>query len=112
MEALACGAAEVREHLAPIFLDHPTLPYVTRVDEVRQLAPQLTLLRAEVGMVPFDSTSINPAANAWQTCLLRLVDNRWVIELLQTTPAAFHGRPHLVEEMTARLQETHDATLA
>jgi hypothetical protein len=29
----------------------------------------------------------------------------WRIELFQNTPAQFHGRPELVSEMTAELQQ-------
>jgi uncharacterized protein (TIGR02246 family) len=74
------------------------------VTDVREVAPDVVLVRAEVGMVPPGKETIAPAVNAIQTCLLRQTDGQWVIELLQSTPAAFHGRPELVAEMTARLE--------
>src|SRR4051812_45922490 len=61
------GKAEIEATLAPIFADHPTARYVTIVREVRQLAPNVALLRADVGMVPPGKSQINPATNATQS---------------------------------------------
>ena len=102
--SLARGAEEVLTHLTPIFADHPTPAYVVIVEETREVAPGVVMVRAEVGMVPAGQEFIAQAVNAIQTCLLRQIDGKWAIALLQSTPAAFHGQPHLVAEMTARLE--------
>jgi uncharacterized protein (TIGR02246 family) len=108
--SVARGAAEVLAHLEPIFANHPTPPYVVIVDEAREVAPGVVMVRAEVGMVPPGETTIAPAVNAIQSCLLRRTGDQWLIELLQSTPAAFHGRPELVAGMTARLEAARVAT--
>lgn len=102
------GPVAMAAHLAPIFRDHPTASYVPIVEEVTELAPGVAFLRASVGMVPPGGTRINPAANAIQCCVARREDDGWRVELFQSTPAAFHGRPRLVEAMTSRLQAVFD----
>ena len=98
------GRAEIEAMLAPIFADHPTARYVSIVREVRQLAPNVALLRADVGMVPPGKSQINPATNAIQSLVAVKEGAIWRVALFQNTPAQFHGRPHLVEQMTAELQ--------
>jgi uncharacterized protein (TIGR02246 family) len=98
------GRAEIEATLAPIFADHPTASYVSKVRELRQLAPNVVLLRAVVGMLPPGKKEINPATNAIQSLVTVKEGEHWRIALFHNTPAAFHGRPHLVEEMTTELQ--------
>jgi uncharacterized protein (TIGR02246 family) len=98
------GADAIAAHLAPIFRDHPTAAYVHIVEDVTELAPGVSMLRASVGMVPRGKAQLNPAANAIQCCVARQGDDGWKVELFQNTPAAFHGRPHLADAMTSRLQ--------
>src|SRR5690606_19375621 len=102
--SLMNGRAEIEATLGPIFADHPTATYVSKVREVRLLAPTVALLRAAVGMVPPGQSQINPAVNAIQSLVAVKEGDRWSIALYHNTPAQFHGRPHLVEEMTAELQ--------
>ena len=103
------GAEAIATNLGAIFRDHPTPAYVALIDSMRTLAPDLELVRAEVGMARPGETAIASDLNAWQSCLLRRDAGGWRIEWLQTTPAAFHGRPDLVKEMTARLQAALNA---
>jgi uncharacterized protein (TIGR02246 family) len=98
------GPEEIEATLAPIFADHPTAAYVSKVQEVRALAPDVVLLRAAVGMVPPGKREINPATNAIQSMIAVKEGEHWRIALYHNTPAQFHGRPHLVEQMTAELQ--------
>jgi uncharacterized protein (TIGR02246 family) len=98
------GREEIEATLAPIFADHPTARYVSKVQEVRALAPDVALLRAQVGMVPPGKSEINPATNAIQSLVAVKEGATWRVALFQNTPAQFHGRPHLVEQMTAELQ--------
>jgi len=95
------GREAIRRELAGIFGDHETAPYVTRVREVRSLAPGVELLRAAAGMVPPGKAELEPERNAHQT----VVAVQGEVVLFQNTPAQFHGRPELVDEMTRELNE-------
>jgi hypothetical protein len=57
-----------------------------------------------VGMVPPGTKEINPAVNAIQSMVAIKEGGKRRVALFQNTPAQFHGRPHLVEQMTAALQ--------
>jgi uncharacterized protein (TIGR02246 family) len=99
------GRAEIAETLQDIFADHPTAAYVTKVRGVRFLTPEVAILRAIVGMVPPGSADLNPQVNALQTLVAAKSDGEWRIALLQNTPAQFHGRPELIQQMTQELRE-------
>jgi uncharacterized protein (TIGR02246 family) len=99
------GPAEVEASLQPIFANHPTAAYVCKVRVVKQLAPGVALLRAVVGMVPPGKNDINPAVNAIQTLVAVVEDGVWKLASFQNTPAAFHGRPELSEQLSAELRE-------
>lgn len=101
----ATGPEEIFGHLDPIFKDHATATYVTKVREVRRLGPDTALLTAITGLVPPGRVDISPATNAHQTMVAVREDGIWGIELFQNTPAQFHGRPELVNAMTAELHQ-------
>ena len=96
------GREEIATTLAEIFGHHPTAAYVSIVREVRALDERVTLIRAVVGMVPPGKTEINPQTNAIQSIVIT-GDSNAQIALLHNTPAAFHGRPHLAEDLTREL---------
>ena len=74
--------------------------------EVRLLGDDSALLRAVVGMVPPGQSDINPAVNSIQSVVAEHVAGpTWRVVLLQTTPAAFHGRPDLAEALTRELRQ-------
>ncbi|OLE27803.1 MAG: DUF4440 domain-containing protein [Actinobacteria bacterium 13_1_20CM_3_71_11] len=100
-------AGQIIDHLTPIFADHPTAAYVTKVRRVRPLGPGTALLFAIAGMVPPGQTRLNPAVNAVQS-LVAQDDDGWRVVLFQNTPAQHHGRPDLVEQHTAELQQILD----
>lgn len=103
--SLMDGPDEIEATLAGIFAHHRTAPYVGKLRDVEFLAPDVALLRAIVGMVPPGQHDLNPSVNAIQTLIARRQGGRWRIVLFQNTPAAFHGRPELVEQMTDELRE-------
>jgi uncharacterized protein (TIGR02246 family) len=107
--SLMDGPTEIEATLSPIFAHHPTAAYVSKLRGVEQLAPDVVLLRALVGMLPPGGTDLNPAVNAIQTLVACQRDGAWHIALFQNTPAAFHGRPELVERMTQELREVLQA---
>ena len=96
------GRGAIEDHLASIFADHRPQPYVAIVREVRSLTPDVALVRAVVGMGEHE---INPAVNAIQTLVVARRDGRWQVQLFQTTPAAFHGRPEASAKLTAALRD-------
>lgn len=102
--SLMTGRGEIASTLGQIFADHVTATYVSKVRSVRLLSSGVAILRAIVGMVPPGQTGLNPAVNAHQTLVAAKRDGTWRIELFQTTPAQFHGRPDLVQQMTEELQ--------
>jgi uncharacterized protein (TIGR02246 family) len=86
------GRPEIEQQLAAVFAHHQTAAYVARVRGVRVISPG-------------GATAINPAVNALQSVLVVGDGEAAQIALLQTTPAAFHGRPHLAEQLTAEVSE-------
>lgn len=98
------GPDVMRTTLGRIFADHPTPRYVAHVRSLRELRPGVAVLRAVVGMVPRDSRQLAPSANAIQV-LVAVDDAGWKITSFQNTPAAYHGRPELAEQLTAELSE-------
>ncbi len=99
------GRSEIGTVLGKIFADHQTAPYVAIVREVRFLVPEVAVLRAVAGMPLSGQADINPAVNAIQTLIAAKRQGKWQIELVQTTPAAFHGRPDLSEQLTEDLRQ-------
>lgn len=103
------GPDEVEATLTAIFAHHQTKPYVAIIRDIRPLGPDAMLLRADCGMLGSDPTAVNPVVNAIQSLVAVLHDGEWKIELFQNTPAAFHGRPELVEAFTADLNRALNA---
>src|SRR6266516_3546094 len=99
------GRVDITSTLQQIFADHVTAPYVSKVRSVRLLSPDVAMLRAIVGMVPPGQSDLNPAVNAHQTLVATKRDGQWRIVLFQNTPAQFHGRPELVQQMTEELRQ-------
>ncbi|MBB6446580.1 SgcJ/EcaC family oxidoreductase [Bacillus benzoevorans] len=99
------GQEEILSHLKPIFENHPTAPFVTKVKDIRPLGTDAAILYAIAGMIPPGKSDIEPTVNAHQTLVAIKKDGAWCIELFQNTPAQFHGRPELIEEMTEELRQ-------
>lgn len=101
--SLASGPNDILGHLQPIFEQHPTAPFTTKVKHVRLLDSNTALLRAVAGMVPPGQSELNPDVNTHHTLIAVRAGGQWRIELFQNTPAQFHGRPELVRQMTEEL---------
>ena len=99
------GSDVIHSHLHQIFSSHPTPPYVRKVRSIRFVSDDVAILRAIVGMVPPGKTELMPALNAHQTLTAIKVDGDWKIAFFQNTPAQYHGRPELVQQMTEELKE-------
>lgn len=99
------GQHEIETELKKIFADHVTSAYIGKVKAVHFLSPEITILEAIVGMVPPGGTDPNPATNAIQVMVAVYKGNGWLITSFQNTPAAYHGRPDLVEKHTIEIRE-------
>ena len=107
----AQGPQTIREHLAPIFRDHPTKRYVHVVREVRELTNDVAMLRAVAGMVPRDSLELDESKNVVQTVVMRKDGGGWRIVLFQNTPARLDGRPEAVTAMSEELRAAAEEQL-
>ena len=99
------GCEEIASTLESIFGSHQTARYVAKIREIRRLAAEVLLVRSVVGMMPPGKAELNPAVNAIQSLVTvgRGADMR--IALLHNTPAAFHGRPELAEQLMLELTD-------
>jgi uncharacterized protein (TIGR02246 family) len=97
------GPGDIQETLADTFARHPTPPFISKVRHVRMLSDGIAVVSALAGMIPSGKTEIDPALNAVQSLVAVRQGDAWRVALFQNTPAAFHGQPDLVENMTAEL---------
>ena len=98
------GQTEIGGHVSEVFSHHQTASYVTIVREVRSIANDVTLLRANAGMVPPGKDDLNPEMNAVQSMVAARKSGKWEIALFQNTPAAYHERPDLSKKLTDELR--------
>jgi len=73
----AIGREEIFSHLDPIFKEHPTPPFVTKVKNVRFLDSDAAILRAIAGMVPPGQSEIDPKLNTHHTLVAVKKDGKW-----------------------------------
>jgi uncharacterized protein (TIGR02246 family) len=107
--SVSSGRETIGTEMAGIFADHETGRFAVKVRSVRPLGPDGMLLRAIAGLVPPGKTTIDAEKNSHQTVVAERRDGRWQVVLFQNTPAQFHGRPELVDEMTRELQAAADS---
>lgn len=98
------GQLDIGAHVTEVFTHHQTPRYVTIVRDVRTLANDVTLLRANTGLIPSGKDDIDPALNAIQSMVAVRKSDAWKIALFQNTPAAFHMRPELAKQLTDELR--------
>jgi uncharacterized protein (TIGR02246 family) len=98
------GQLAIGAHLSEIVSHHQTGAYVTIVREVRLLSGDVTLLRANAGMVPPGKDDLEADMNAVQSMVAVRKNNKWEIALFQNTPAAFHERPDLRKKLCEELR--------
>lgn len=87
------GRDEIFTHLQSVFEHHQTDKFVSKVKNVRFLAPDIAILRAIAGMAPHGQSDLNPDVNTHHTLVAVKTEGKWYIQLFQNTPAQFHGRP-------------------
>ncbi len=98
------GQMEIGAHVSEVFSHHQTAAYVTIVRDVRAIATDVALLRANAGMVPPSKDDINPELNAVQSMVAARKGGKWEIALFQNTPATYHGRPELSKKLCEELR--------
>jgi uncharacterized protein (TIGR02246 family) len=103
--SLSIGREEILSHLKPIFEHHLTAPFVSKIKSVCLVGSDAAILRSIAGMVPHGQSDVNPSLNTHHTLVAVNSDGKWHIQLFQNTPAQFHGRPELVEQMTEELTQ-------
>jgi uncharacterized protein (TIGR02246 family) len=98
------GQLEVGAHLTEIFSHHQTPRYVWIIRDVRLIANDVTLLRANTGLVPNGKDDIEPALNAVQSMVAVKKGGAWKVALFQNTPATLDQRPDLAKQLTEQLR--------
>ncbi len=100
----AFGPEEIHAHLEPIFSSFPTPPYYAKVKNVSFLSDDAVMVRAIAGMIPVGKTELSQELNTHHTVIAVRDEEKWFIKLFQNTPAQFHGRPELLDQMTEELR--------
>jgi uncharacterized protein (TIGR02246 family) len=96
--------SSITEHLQAIFTDHQPASFVPKVREIRELGPNVVLLRSVVGMVPPGASDIEPAVNAVQALTAVHTGDGWRVAHFHNTPAALHGQPEAADVLTSELR--------
>jgi uncharacterized protein (TIGR02246 family) len=99
------GRAAIAAELGRIFAGHDTGAYVGKFRDVRRLGSKAAILHAVAGMVPPGQPDIDPKLNAVHALVAEERSGVWHAVLLQNTPAQFHGRPELAEQLTEELRQ-------
>jgi uncharacterized protein (TIGR02246 family) len=100
------GKGEIEKHLSYIFANYPTPKYVGKMRSIRFLNPKVGVLIGVGGLVEPDRHDIRQELNAVQTLVaLKQGKEGWKISFYQNTPAAYHGRPELGEQLTEELRQ-------
>lgn len=99
------GRTNIELDMQKIFVSHKVPSFIYKIREVRFLSDYTAVLRAVVSMVPQGGTDIIPEVNAIQTLVTAKYNDKWMVELFQNTPAAYHGRPELMKQLTDELRE-------
>ena len=99
------GQGEIYTVLDEIFANFPTAAYVSIIKEVRMLGEGAALLLAVAGMVAQGQSDISPEVIVIHSLTAVMEDGHWRVALFQNTPAAFHGRPELSEQLSADLRQ-------
>ena len=98
------GQLEIGAHISEVVSHHQTATFVTIVREVRSLAADVTLLRANAGMIPPGKDELDPEMNAVQSLVAVRKNNKWEVVLFQNTPAKYDERPELRKKLTEELR--------
>ncbi|HEX2786669.1 MAG TPA: SgcJ/EcaC family oxidoreductase [Ignavibacteria bacterium] len=99
------GRSVIEADMKKIFSNHKVPSFIYKIREVRFLSNDVAILRSVVSMVPQGGNDIIPEVNAIQTLVAAKRQDKWLVEIFQNTPAAYHGRPELMKQLTDELRE-------
>ena len=101
------GKGEIEKHLSYIFTNYPTPKYVGKIRGIRFFNPESGILFAVAGIIDPNTNNIRQELNTVQTLVALKQDKEegWKIALYQNTPASYHDRPKLCEQLTEELTE-------
>lgn len=99
------GRETIATEIGNIFANHQTGTYIGKVRDVQLVTADVAILRAVSAVVPSGQSDLNPATNALQTLVAVHREDGWHIALFQNTPAQFHGRPELAQQLTEELRQ-------
>ena len=95
---------QIGAHVSEVFTHHQTPRYIGVVREVRSIAADVSLLRANAGLIPPGKDDIDPSLNAVQSLIAVKKGDTWKIALFQNTPAQFHMHPEQSKALTEELR--------
>ena len=96
---------KIEKHLSYIFTNYPTPKYVGKIRNIKFLNSESGILIAVGGLVTEDEKDIHQELNAIQTLVAVKNDKEeWKITLYQNTPATYHNRPELCEQLTEEMR--------
>ncbi len=95
---------QIGAHVSEVFTHHQTPRYIGVVREVRSIAADVSLLRANAGLIPPGKDDIDPSLNAVQSLIAVKKGDTWKIALFQNTPAQFHMQPEQSKALTEELR--------
>jgi uncharacterized protein (TIGR02246 family) len=95
------GQGQIREHLAGVFQDHPTRPYVYRITGVTQVSTDVAILRAIAGMPDPETSELDPKLHAVHRLTAVFRGGSYRVALFQNTPAQFQGAEQLTADLRA-----------
>jgi uncharacterized protein (TIGR02246 family) len=109
--SLMRGREEIRVTMGQLFNEFPMPAFVVLVRGIRKISVHAGILTASVGTIAPGENDIDPAGNSVNVAVIAAQpDGQWRIESLQSTPAAFHGRPELAQELTDELRAVHQGS--
>jgi uncharacterized protein (TIGR02246 family) len=104
------GRDAIESGMAAVFADHKPGRWVALVRDVHFPAPDVAVLRAHAAWL--NPRADSPPIGVQTTVALRETADAWRIALLQTTPAALHGRPEQLAELQAELRAAASTSLS
>jgi uncharacterized protein (TIGR02246 family) len=99
------GRETIAREIGNLFANHQTGTYIGKIRDVQFVTADVAILRAISAVVPAGQSDLNPATNALQTLVAVRRDDGWRIALFQNTPAQYHGRPALAQQLTEELRQ-------
>jgi len=99
----ASGRPAIEIEVSGLFELATPRPYIGLVREVQLLMEDVALVSAAAGVYLPGGYRVDPSVNTLQTLVSLRERGRWRVASYQCTPAVFHGRPELANQLTLDL---------